>query len=149
MRHLIPFLAAAGVSLVVGLAPWLAAGAGIDDLMSLRGPSAVDDAGKHPDLYGTVEGHPYGRAYRQQPPLIPHRIDKYEIDLKTNQCLGCHAWPYNAEYNAPKVSETHYTDREGNRLDTVTRGRWFCVQCHVPQSDAPALVDNTFMPAVK
>ena len=42
------------------------------------------------------------------PPLIPLRVDKYEIDLKVNQCLRCHDWPYNVQENATKISETHY-----------------------------------------
>jgi cytochrome c-type protein NapB len=89
------------------------------------------------------------RAYRQQPPLIPHEIEGYEIDLKANQCLGCHDWPNNAGVGAPKVSETHYLDRNGVALDQVARSRWFCTQCHVPQADARPLVDNTFKSAAE
>ncbi|MDR2227613.1 MAG: nitrate reductase cytochrome c-type subunit, partial [Providencia sp.] len=25
--------------------------------------------------------------------------------------------------------------------------RYFCLQCHVPQSDTPAIIDNTFTPS--
>jgi nitrate reductase (cytochrome), electron transfer subunit len=118
------------------------------DLKSLRGDTAVDEANTAPELFNVTEGAPQARAFRQQPPLIPHRVDKYEIDLKVNQCLRCHDWPYNVEENAPKISETHYESREGKRLDFVAGTRWFCNQCHVPQVDAPALVENEFRPAI-
>jgi cytochrome c-type protein NapB len=84
------------------------------------------------------------RAYRQQPPMIPHRIDRYQIDLRVNKCLGCHDWPNNVEEGAPKVSETHYVSREGIALDHVARTRWFCTQCHVPQANTRPLVSNSF-----
>jgi cytochrome c-type protein NapB len=107
----------------------------------------VDQTNQAPDIHNTVENQRLGRAYRQQPPLIPHRIDKYEIDLNVNQCLRCHDWPYSTQERAPKVSETHYIDRDGKRLDKVARTRWFCSQCHVPQTDAKPLVNNAFTPA--
>ncbi len=90
----------------------------------------------------------FQRAYRQQPPLIPHRIDQYEIDLKVNKCLRCHDWPYNVEEGAPKISETHYVDRTGAALDKVAGTRWFCTQCHVPQASTRPLLRNTFKSAV-
>jgi cytochrome c-type protein NapB len=148
MNRFQTLLTTAGAGLLaLGLA-FAATAAGPDgSITSLRGPVAVDSANAKPELHGVEEGKAFDRAYRQQPPLIPHRIDKYEVDLKTNQCLSCHDWPFNTEYGAPKVSETHYIDRQGNRLDDVARTRWFCTQCHVPQMDAPALVENTFEPA--
>lgn len=87
------------------------------------------------------------RNYRQQPPLIPHEIDQYQVDLNTNRCLSCHDWTTAGERKAPTLSMTHYLDREGNQLDVVAGTRWFCSQCHVPQADAPALVDNLFTPS--
>ncbi|WP_204114934.1 nitrate reductase cytochrome c-type subunit [Shimia biformata] len=86
----------------------------------------------------------FNRNYRQQPPLIPHSIDQYQVDLKANQCLGCHDWSAAGDRNAPTLSMTHYLDREGNQLDRVAGTRWFCTQCHVPQADAPELVENEF-----
>ena len=122
--------------------------AGAEDLQSLRGKQAVTDTGTAPPVFDVREGQRYAKNYLQQPPLIPHRIDKYEIDLKVNQCLRCHDWPYNAQENAPLVSVSHFLDREGHKLDHVSTQRWFCVQCHVPQADARPLVENTFQPAI-
>lgn len=91
----------------------------------------------------------FGRAYRQQPPLIPHKIDGYQITPTNNACMNCHDWPGNAKHKAPKVSETHYVDRQGARLDKIAGTRYFCQQCHVPQSDARPLVGNTFQNATE
>ena len=87
------------------------------------------------------------RNYRQQPPLIPHSSEQYQVDLRTNQCLSCHDWTNAGERGAPTLSMTHYLDRDGNQLDKVAGTRWFCSQCHVPQANAPALVENEFKPS--
>ncbi len=87
------------------------------------------------------------RNYRQQPPLIPHSIEQYQIDTRTNQCLSCHDWTVAGERNAPTLSMTHYLDRDGVELDHIAGTRYFCNQCHVPQADIPALVENTFEPS--
>lgn len=86
----------------------------------------------------------FGRSYRQQPPLIPHKVSNYQITTSNNACMGCHDWPGHVEAKAPKVSETHYVDRQGARLDQIAGTRYFCMQCHVPQQDAEPLVENTF-----
>ncbi|MCG8507708.1 MAG: nitrate reductase cytochrome c-type subunit [Rhodospirillales bacterium] len=132
--------------LVLGAGALAATAALSADVTSLRGETAIDDINATPKRFGVDESGPITRAFRQQPPLIPHRIDKYEIDLKVNQCLRCHDWPYNVEENAPKISETHYEDRQGERLDFVAGTRWFCTQCHVPQATAQPLVENEFEP---
>lgn len=115
-------------------------------VQSLRGETEPLATEANQELYQPVVGNRFVKNYRQQPPLIPHKIEKYEIDLKVNQCLRCHDWPQNVPENAPKISETHYWDREGKALDQISGSRWFCVQCHVPQTDAPELVENTFRP---
>ncbi len=111
-------------------------------LSSLRGAN-VDDPVHLDQLHRQVEGR-MQRNYRQQPPLIPHSIAQYQIDLRTNQCLGCHDWTNAGERNAPTLSMTHYLDRDGRELDHIAGTRYFCNQCHVPQVDAPPLVDNIF-----
>lgn len=98
------------------------------------------------DIYQQQEGRE-ARNYRQQPPIVPHSMDQYQIDLRTNQCLTCHDWSNAGDRGAPTLSMSHYLDRNGTQLDTVAGTRWFCNQCHVPQADAPALVGNTFQPS--
>lgn len=89
---------------------------------------------------------PIVRDYVQQPPLIPHSIEKYHITKNHNKCLSCHSWSNYSEVNATKISQTHFTDRDGNDLANVSARRYFCTQCHVPQVNAQPLVENTFKP---
>ena len=91
----------------------------------------------------------FERAYRQQPPLIPHKVEGYQISVDNNACMSCHDWPGNAKVGAPKISETHYVDRQGARLDKVAGTRYFCQQCHVPQADVKPLVSNIFQNATQ
>ena len=39
-------------------------------------------------------------------------------------------------------------DREGGELSNISPRRYFCMQCHVPQTDAKPLVGNRFESAV-
>lgn len=119
----------------------------VGTLDSLRG-AALDEAAPLDETFHPDEKR-FARNYRQQPPLIPHSIDQYQIDLKANRCLSCHDWTVAGERRAPTLSMTHYLDRDGNQLDTVAGTRWFCNQCHVPQLDAPELVQNTFQSSGK
>lgn len=111
-------------------------------VQTLRGGDVDDQIGVEDVFHQDEQRFP--RNYRQQPPLVPHSIDQYQIDLKANRCLSCHDWTTAGDRGAPTLSMTHYLDRNGNQLDRVAGTRWFCNQCHVPQADAPALVDNTF-----
>ena len=112
---------------------------------TLRG-AGVDDPVHLDQIHRPLEGR-MARNYRQQPPLIPHSVAQYQIDLRTNQCLTCHDWTNAGERNAPTLSMTHYLDRDGNELDHIAGTRYFCNQCHVPQADAPELVENVFQPS--
>ena len=119
------------------------------NVKSLRGDTAIEeDAPAPPTLKLETPQHGFARSYRQQPPLVPHKVDGYQVTVSNNQCMDCHDWPNNTRYNAPKISETHYMDRLGNRLDKVAGTRYFCTACHVPQTDAKPLVANTFKDAV-
>jgi cytochrome c-type protein NapB len=89
---------------------------------------------------------PIQRNYVHQPPLIPHAIDNYRINLQSNKCLTCHSWANYKEANATKISTTHFKDRDGNFLANIAPRHYFCTQCHVAQVDADPLVDNTFEP---
>ncbi|MDN3651890.1 nitrate reductase cytochrome c-type subunit [Thalassotalea ponticola] len=85
------------------------------------------------------------RAYPMQPPLIPHKIDNYQVNLNVNKCMSCHSRARTQESQAPMVSVTHYMDRDGNFLAEISPRRYFCNQCHVVQHDAEALVENQFV----
>ena len=84
------------------------------------------------------------RNYPEQPPVIPHSIDNYQLTLKTNRCLDCHRRQFTEGSGAPMISVTHFMDRDGQVLADVTPRRYFCTACHVQQTDAQPLVPSTF-----
>ena len=84
------------------------------------------------------------RNYPMQPPTIPHKIDNYQVDLRSNKCMSCHSRNQSEDSQAPMVSVTHYMDRDGNFLASISPRRYFCSQCHVPQLETKPLVENTF-----
>jgi cytochrome c-type protein NapB len=84
------------------------------------------------------------RAYPDQPPVIPHSIEGYQLSVNTNRCLSCHKREFTQGSGAPMISVTHYFTREGQMLADVSPRRYFCTACHVPQADAAPLVGNSF-----
>ncbi len=140
-RHLAIGLAAA---LVLGVAA-----AGAVELKSLRGDSPDAPAKLFKKKRYATQTGGYRRQWKTQPPLIPHKIDKERISLDENSCFRCHSPDtYKAE-NAPMISRTHFKDPDNPSDKNLIRMRWFCYQCHVPQVDAPPLVENRFKAAGK
>jgi len=84
------------------------------------------------------------RNYPEQPPVIPHSIENYQLTVRANRCLDCHRRQYTEGSGAPMISVTHFMDRDGQVLADVTPRRYFCTTCHVNQTDARPLVPNTF-----
>ena len=109
--------------------------------------AAVDQA---PDAKKYLGGKPGGqdkvaRTFKDQPPVIPHAVENFdEITLEENQCLTCHGAANYQKKKAPKIGDSHFRDREGKLLPEASAARHNCVQCHVPQVDAPPLVENDF-----
>ena len=117
------------------------------ELESLRGSLELDEDSKAPELKKyQKDGRPIARDYVQQPPLIPHKIQGYRVNLKSNKCLSCHSWKNYREKGATKISQTHFEDRDAHVLANISARRYFCTQCHVPQVNAPPLVENDFEP---
>ncbi|MDO3722253.1 nitrate reductase cytochrome c-type subunit [Marinobacter sp. chi1] len=117
-----------------------------DDIATLRNATAIDTQ-KEPEAIPKVNNDDVrrSRAYPMQPPLIPHKIDNYQVDLNANKCMSCHSRERIEESQAPMVSVTHYMDRDGNFLAEISPRRYFCNQCHVVQHDAKELVSNQFV----
>ena len=111
----------------------------------LRGTAALDQEPVPPQFPKVVnDDQRKTRNYPMQPPLIPHQIDNYQVDLRFNKCMDCHGRTRTQESGAPMVSVTHYQDRDGNMRQEVSPRRYFCTQCHVPQADTRVPVKNTF-----
>jgi cytochrome c-type protein NapB len=85
------------------------------------------------------------RNYPEQPPVIPHSTEGYQIDMDGNKCLTCHARARTGESKAPMVSITHFMDRDGQFLASVSPRRFFCNSCHVPQNLVKAPISNDFV----
>jgi cytochrome c-type protein NapB len=111
---------------------------------SLRGdelvaPSKEPERRKLMEVQGGIE-----RSYKEQPPMVPHEVDKYEVNLKVNGCMKCHSPETYEKEKAPKIGDSHFLDRDGNKLDRVSSRRYFCNQCHTPQLTGEPLVKNLF-----
>lgn len=91
------------------------------------------------------------RAYATLPPRIPHRVDEYlPITAADNQCLDCHEDPDligKKKKGKSPMPRDHYVDLRSSSdemSEEIVGARFNCTQCHVPQSGAPPLVENTF-----
>lgn len=120
-----------------------------DGAKSMRGAdvAAPDQAADVKNYVGKRPGTqaPVARMFSTQPPVIPHAVENFdEINLESNQCLDCHSGATFKKKNAPKVGDSHFVDRDGKKLPEASSARYNCVQCHVPQVDAPPLVENSF-----
>ena len=114
-------------------------------IATLRGETPPTEQAEPPRIVPFADIGRQVRNYPEQPPVIPHDIDSYRIDLNSNKCLSCHARARTGESGAPMVSITHFMDREGQFRAAVTPRRYFCNQCHVAQHDLTPPVDNTFI----
>ena len=138
MRHIL-ILAAALASLASGAA--LA-----QQLYGLRGPTPLAEEPQPPPLAREVNNDQrQARNWPEQPPVIPHTIQGYQIALNANKCLTCHGRQFTAQSQAPMISVTHFMDRDLQTLASVSPRRYFCTQCHVPQTDAEPVVENRFV----
>jgi nitrate reductase (cytochrome), electron transfer subunit len=113
---------------------------------ALRGPTPLDQDGLPPAMtpeQNTSVREP--RNYPEQPPVIPHSTEGYEVTVHANKCLSCHARTRVRESQAPMISITHFSDRDGQFLASISPRRYFCTQCHVPQHNVRIPVENDFV----
>jgi cytochrome c-type protein NapB len=114
-------------------------------VQSLRGANPIEETSANPGAEALKQDRsPNPREYAQQPPLIPHSITGFRIDLESNKCLDCHGRGNTEKSGATGLSQTHYTNRDGVELGEVSSARYFCTQCHVTQRDVKPLVENDF-----
>ena len=138
MKKTILTLAAAAAALTLTSGAWAA------QIESLRGDD-ITKASSEPERRKLmqVEGG-IKRSFKEQPPMIPHEVDKYEINIKTNGCFKCHTPETYEKEKAPVASESHFLDRDGKKLDHISSRRYFCTQCHAAQLTGEPLVKNLF-----
>lgn len=113
---------------------------------NLRGNADLNQQQAAPPLAKVINNdQKLERAYPQQPPVIPHHINGYQVDKDFNKCMSCHSRKNADEFQAPAISVTHYIDRSGEYLSETSPRRYFCTQCHVVQKDARIQVNNEFL----
>lgn len=134
MAGLVVFVATAAIGQVVQ-----------QNVPQLEGPPQAMDTGEAKPLPKWVtDDQRKMRAYPDQPPIIPHSIEGYELSVNANRCLSCHKREFTQDSGAPMISVTHYMTRDGQMLADVSPRRYFCTTCHVPQADTRSLVINQF-----
>jgi nitrate reductase cytochrome c-type subunit len=139
MRRLIALAALAG-ALVFGLAVVA------QDAPRLRGPQPFTEQVPAPPMQRQVaDDVRRARGFPEQPPVIPHTIEGYALDINANKCLACHSRKFTEQTQAPMISVTHFQDRDGNILGGLAPRRYVCISCHVTQTGARPLVANTFV----
>jgi cytochrome c-type protein NapB len=149
MKKTVTILLATLLTAIVGCASYepISSMRGVDVAAADAAPPVRDYVGKRP---GTAGQQKVARTFAEQPPVIPHAVDNFdEINLEGNQCMDCHSPAKYKEKNAPKVGDSHFLDREGKKLADIAMLRHNCTQCHVPQVDAPPLVENRFVGNIK
>lgn len=112
---------------------------------SLRGNSDLTDLSSDPGKFKVevVQGG-FQKSFEEQPPMIPHGIEKYSIDLRQNGCMKCHSPATAEKENTKPTPASHFLDRDGKKLDKPSPRRYFCTQCHTVQLEGAPLVENTF-----
>lgn len=114
-------------------------------LDNMRGPTPLAETVKPAPMVNTDNSDIRRvRNYTMQPPVIPHKIENYQVDKNANRCMMCHARTRTQESQAPMISVTHFQNRDGNFLAELSPRRYFCLQCHVPQAALEPLVENKF-----
>jgi cytochrome c-type protein NapB len=134
----------AALLLVALLLPLAALAQDDQKLKSLRGAAPIPESNPA-DAYRMERSDRYiPRNHRWQPPVIPHHIKGYQITTNVNMCMSCHSRKAAQQTGARPVGKSHYVDRDGKELPNISTRRYFCLQCHVPQYNADALVGNSF-----
>ncbi|MCK3658029.1 nitrate reductase [Pasteurellaceae bacterium Pebbles2] len=83
-------------------------------------------------------------TFPHQPPLVPHSIRGLQVTKNTNQCLACHSPEVSPTTGAPRVPQSHFMDRDGKPTEGTSPRRYFCLQCHVQQTDVNPIIQNKF-----
>jgi ferredoxin-type protein NapH len=120
--------------------------------LGIRKETLTDEAKVQPahGEYGKMEAgksKPFGRAFENSPPLIPHDLTgMLPIAQTNNACLGCHQPEQALALGATAMPKSHFFDMDTGKdlLGNLDGKRYDCMQCHVPQVNIPETVKNTF-----
>jgi nitrate reductase cytochrome c-type subunit len=83
--------------------------------------------------------------------VIPHSIDDFTpITRSENLCVDCHGVAEKVEGEATPMPPSHYVDLRntpGKQGEAPAGARWLCVSCHLKQTAAESLVENSAHPS--
>ncbi len=136
--------------MLVTMVALIFAGTAVSGVKSLRLGQPIDEDAKAPAKAKLmVKEGGFARSYGIQPPGIPHKVDKEQINMKVNTCMKCHSEETYKKEKAPQAGKdgSHYVDRNGKKTAKIAARRYFCDQCHAPWVDKAPLVENTFQGA--
>ena len=134
------------LSLVIGTGAAMAQDTPLRNSIELNGPNpAMEVVEAEPIPRWITDDVRLMRQYPEQPPVIPHSIEGYQLTVNANRCMSCHRREAVVGSGAPMISVTHFMDRDLQMLADVSPRRYFCTQCHVPQADAKPLIQNDFV----
>ena len=138
------------VTLLAALAVTVVACASTSVPLNTLREHSVSSADSAPDAKAYIGARPgqhalIARNFSQQPPLVPHTVDGYNIYPGDNSCLDCHISDTLKGKKMPKMGASHFLKTSGSGAEPVVdMQRWQCDSCHVPQVDAKPLVGNDF-----
>ena len=126
-----------------------------------------------------VESKVLDRSFDNAPPLILHSVDGLvPVTRSNNACLGCHMPEVAKSMHATSIPKSHFINFRPSEVVThdgkvvksgkvvsvgkgnivyatptthgkLYAGRFNCTQCHVAQTNAKPIVENTFTPAYR
>lgn len=80
------------------------------------------DFSQSPEVSGRRKGHSDAKEqdrmplnYVNQPPMIPHSVEGYQVTTNTNRCLQCHGVESYRTTGAPRISPTHFGGQRRQR----------------------------------
>jgi cytochrome c-type protein NapB len=115
------------------------------NVYSLRGYNNIDsESDTFPNRRNMVVDGGITVMFDDQPPMVPHNIDKDRISLSENTCLKCHSKAASKLEMGPKPTSSHFRGRDGKQQKVLVAGRYFCTQCHTPQAHTKPLIKNNF-----
>lgn len=96
---------------------------------------------------GPGDSTPRPRPNPEFPPVVSHSLDGIDpITTAANPCLECHLGEAAADVGATAIPPSHFVDFRrdpGVAGDELAATRYNCTACHVAQTGAPPLVENT------
>ena len=120
----------------------------------MRG-AAVPAPDKAPEVKQYAEKMPgvgqpqlIARTFVGQPPMVPHTVEKYvPLTMEENACMDCHQTAEIRGQKIPQIGVSHFskTVKAKDGKPVLEMSRFQCDTCHVPQADAPPLVESRFV----